>query len=105
MNNFTICFEQQFFQEIDSVTYSLEVVNFLGTSTILVHILKQGRCIFVISFIWYYLRYVVCVIDFIMYSRLPFLRFFIIKFYWMYILYAAQMNKLGLNTLLYSMLL
>ncbi|XP_078310218.1 contactin-5-like isoform X2 [Crassostrea virginica] len=43
MNNFTIFCEQQFIREIASVTYSLEFGNFLGSSTILVHILKQGK--------------------------------------------------------------
>nr|XP_022344647.1 hemicentin-1-like [Crassostrea virginica] len=43
MNNFTIYCEQQFVREMDSETYSLKVDNFLGSSTIFVHISKQEK--------------------------------------------------------------
>ena len=77
MNNFTIFFEQQFIREIASVTYSLEFGNFLGSSTILVHILKQGRCSldFLLSDIinkWYMLLVLLCTVDYNF--RLLFLR-------------------------------
>ncbi|XP_078310226.1 cell adhesion molecule CEACAM1-like isoform X2 [Crassostrea virginica] len=43
LNNFTIHCEQQFVREMDSETYSLKVDNFLGSSTIFVHISKQEK--------------------------------------------------------------
>nr|XP_022345367.1 hemicentin-1-like isoform X3 [Crassostrea virginica] len=41
INNFTVHCEQQFAQEIDSVTYILELSNVLGVSTVFIRILKQ----------------------------------------------------------------
>ena len=43
INNFTVHCEQQFAQEIDSVTYILELSNVLGVSTVFIRILKQGK--------------------------------------------------------------
>ena len=43
INNFTVNCEQQFAQEIDSVTYILELRNVLGVSTVFIRILKQGK--------------------------------------------------------------
>ena len=43
INNFTVHCEQHFAQEMDSVTYILELSNVLGASTVLMRILKQGK--------------------------------------------------------------
>ena len=43
INNFTVHCEQQFAQEIDSVTYILELSNVLGVSAVFIRILKQGK--------------------------------------------------------------
>ena len=43
INNFTVHCEQQFAQEMDSVTYILELNNVFGASTVFIRILKQGK--------------------------------------------------------------
>ncbi|XP_078331732.1 cell adhesion molecule Dscam2-like isoform X2 [Crassostrea virginica] len=43
INNFTVHCEQQFAQEMDSVTYILELSNILGASTVFIRILKQEK--------------------------------------------------------------
>ena len=43
INNLTVHCEQQFSREMDSVTYILELSNFLGASTVFIRILKQGK--------------------------------------------------------------
>lgn len=44
LNNFTIYCEQQLDRENQLGTFYLEVSNFLGSSKILLHIVKQGKC-------------------------------------------------------------
>lgn len=44
LNNFTIHFEQQVDQGNHLGTFYLEVSNILGSSEILLHIVKQGKC-------------------------------------------------------------
>ncbi|XP_078310222.1 uncharacterized protein LOC111134632 isoform X2 [Crassostrea virginica] len=43
INNFTIYCEQQFVQEMDSVTYTLKFNNVLGSSTVFIKIVKQVK--------------------------------------------------------------
>ena len=43
INNLTVHCEQQFSREMDSVTYILELSNFLGASTLFIRIVKQGK--------------------------------------------------------------